>query len=68
MWGHFILSKDMKIQLKTKRGIGELAFQAQTTPIPLLTLAFNILIFFNNSLRFTFTYLLCARIVSPLQY
>ena len=57
-------SKDMKTQLKAKRGIGELAFQAQTTPIPLLTLTFHILIFFNNSFRFTFTYLPCVRIVS----
>ena len=45
MWGHFILSKATKSRLNTKRGIGELAFQAQTTPIPLLTPTYRGLVF-----------------------
>ena len=60
MWGHFILSKATKSRQNTKRGIGELAFQAQTTPIPLLTPTFCGLIFFYNSLRFTCPHLCCA--------
>ena len=38
-------SKATKSRLNTKRGIGELAFQAQTAPIPLLTPSFRGLIF-----------------------
>ena len=53
-------SKATKSRLNTKRGIGELAFQAQTAPIPLLTPTFCGLIFFYNSLRFTCPHLCCA--------
>ena len=53
-------SKATKSRLNTKRGIGELAFQAQTAPIPLLTPTFRGLIFFYNSLRFTCPHLFCA--------
>ena len=53
-------SKVTKSRLNTKRGIGELAFQAQTAPIPLLTPTFCDLIFFYNSLRFTYPHLCCA--------
>ena len=38
-------SKATKSRLNTKRGIEELAFQAQTTPIPLLTPTFRGLVF-----------------------